>query len=128
MPYLRYLCFLRIVVSNTYCIVPLICFYSYCVPYVANVSGLYLCDCPFGIANFYLHHRKITVHIYHILRLVTTLPYYLPFQKKSPHRHEKCTFKFTNILYLFAKLDNYSIINLCREMISLYINICSAII
>ena len=33
---------LRIVVSNTYCVVFLLCFSSSCVPYVASFSGLFL--------------------------------------------------------------------------------------
>ena len=39
---------LRIVVSNTYCVVFLFCFSSSCVPYVASLSGLSIFDCPFG--------------------------------------------------------------------------------
>jgi hypothetical protein len=38
--------FLRIVVSNTYCVVFLLCFSS---SYVASFSGLLYFDCPFGI-------------------------------------------------------------------------------
>ena len=37
---------LRIVVSNTYCVV---FFFSSCVPYIASFSGLSIFDCPFGI-------------------------------------------------------------------------------
>jgi len=37
---LRYLCFLRIVVSNTCCVVFLFCLSSSFVPYVASVSEL----------------------------------------------------------------------------------------
>jgi hypothetical protein len=51
MSYLRYLCmfvYLRIVVSNTYCVVFLFCFSSSCVPYVAMCSGLSSLDCPCG--------------------------------------------------------------------------------
>ena len=40
---------LRIVVSNTYCVVFLFCFSSSFVIYVASFSGLLICDCPFGI-------------------------------------------------------------------------------
>jgi hypothetical protein len=40
---------LRIVVSNTYCVVFLICFSSYCVSYVASFSGLSIFNCPLGI-------------------------------------------------------------------------------
>jgi hypothetical protein len=44
--YLRYLCLLRILASNTYCAVFLFLFFSSsCVPYVATFSGLF--DCPF---------------------------------------------------------------------------------
>ena len=40
---------LRIVVSNTCCVMFMFCFSSSCVPYVASFSGLSICDCPFGI-------------------------------------------------------------------------------
>ena len=40
---------LRLVVSNTYCVVFLLCLSSSCVPYVAGFSGLSICYCPFGI-------------------------------------------------------------------------------
>jgi len=44
------ICFyLRIVVSNTYCVVFLLCFSSSCVPNIASFSGLSFSDCPFGI-------------------------------------------------------------------------------
>jgi hypothetical protein len=39
---------LCIVVSNTYCVVYLLCFSSSCVSYVA-ISGMCIFDCPFGI-------------------------------------------------------------------------------
>jgi type III secretory pathway component EscS len=42
--YLMYVC-LCIVVSNTYCVVILLCFSSSCVPYVASFSGLSFFDC-----------------------------------------------------------------------------------
>ena len=38
---------LCIVVSNTYCVVMLVCFSSFYVLYVASVSGLSTSDCPF---------------------------------------------------------------------------------
>ena len=37
---------LRIVVSNAYCDVFLLCFSSSCVPYVTGFSGLSAYDCP----------------------------------------------------------------------------------
>jgi hypothetical protein len=37
---------MRIVVSNSYCVVFLVCFSSSCVPYCANFSGLSILDCP----------------------------------------------------------------------------------
>ena len=44
------ICFcLRTVVSNTYCVVFLLCLSSSCVPYVASSSGLSIIYCPFGI-------------------------------------------------------------------------------
>jgi len=51
---------LRIVVSNTYCVLYLFCMSSSCVPYVASFSGLSIFDCPFLIdpsifSNVYLN-------------------------------------------------------------------------
>jgi len=47
---LRYLCFLRIVASNTYCVVFLFCFSSSFLPYVDSVSELSIFSYwPFGI-------------------------------------------------------------------------------
>jgi len=46
--YVIYVC-LRIVVSNTYCVVFFFCSPSSCVPYVASFSGLSRFDWPFGI-------------------------------------------------------------------------------
>ena len=40
---------LCIVVFNTYCVVFLFCFSSYCVPYAASFSVLYIFDCHFSI-------------------------------------------------------------------------------
>jgi hypothetical protein len=48
MSYLRDLCSLALVVSNTYSVVSLFCFYSSCVPYVASFSGLSVFDCTFA--------------------------------------------------------------------------------
>jgi hypothetical protein len=51
MSYLRYLCYLRIVVSNTHCL----CFCVVClrlvywVPNFASFSGWSIFDCPLGI-------------------------------------------------------------------------------
>ena len=52
MPYLRYLCLLRIVVSNTYFVVCLFRLSSSCVPSVVIFSGLSILDCSFGIHFF----------------------------------------------------------------------------
>ena len=42
--------YIVLVVSNTYCVVFLYCFSSYCVPYyVASFTGLSIFDCTFGI-------------------------------------------------------------------------------
>jgi hypothetical protein len=51
MSYLPYLLgfFLCIVVSNTYCVVFLLCFSSSCVHYVASFSGLSIFNYPFVI-------------------------------------------------------------------------------
>jgi hypothetical protein len=50
MPYLRYWCLLGyVVVSDTHCVVCLLCFSSFCVPYAARFSGLSILGCPFGI-------------------------------------------------------------------------------
>jgi hypothetical protein len=54
MSYLRYFCLLRIVVSNTYCVVFLFCLSSSYVPYAANFSGLSIFDCPSVFSNVYL--------------------------------------------------------------------------
>jgi len=40
---------LRILESNTYCVVFLFCFSSFCVLYVASFSGLSIFDCLFSI-------------------------------------------------------------------------------
>ena len=45
---------LRIVLSNTYCVVFLHCLSSSCAPYVACFSGLFMFYCSFGIVFFYL--------------------------------------------------------------------------
>jgi hypothetical protein len=42
--YVICLCF-RLVMSNTYCVVFLLCFSSFCTPYVASFSGLSFFDC-----------------------------------------------------------------------------------
>ena len=41
-----------VVVSNTYCVMFLLCFSSSCVPYVASFSGLSIFDCPSCILTF----------------------------------------------------------------------------
>ena len=51
--FLRYLCLLRIVVSNIYCVVFLFCFYSSCVSYVVSFSGLFILIAP-SVFVFYL--------------------------------------------------------------------------
>jgi hypothetical protein len=45
---------LRIVVSNTYCVVFLFCFSSSCLPYVARFSGLPILISPLVFFNVYL--------------------------------------------------------------------------
>ena len=50
---------LRIVVSNTYCIVFLLCVFSYCAPYVASFSGLSTFHCPL-VNPFGILHRLLT--------------------------------------------------------------------
>ena len=52
MSYLRYLCLLRIVVSNTYFVVCLFRLSSSCVHYVVIFSGLSILDCSFGVHFF----------------------------------------------------------------------------
>ena len=49
MSYLRYVCLLRIVVSNTYLVVCMFRLSSSCVPYVVIFSGLSILDSSFGI-------------------------------------------------------------------------------
>ena len=60
---------LCIVISYTYCVVFLLCLSSSCVPYVANVSGLSICDCPFGILKRLLtaDFRLCNLYIYSYL-------------------------------------------------------------
>ena len=72
---------LRIVVSNTYCVVFLLCLFSSCVPYVASFSGLSIFDWPFryslafiktdqqinkqiGIISFFFFPKANTNRIY----------------------------------------------------------------
>ena len=43
----------RIVMSNTYCVVLLVCVSSSCVPYVASFSGLSLFDCRYSLTFIY---------------------------------------------------------------------------
>ena len=45
---------LRVVVSNTYCVVFLLCFSQSCVAYDADFSGLSIFDCPLGVLQRYL--------------------------------------------------------------------------
>ena len=63
---LPYLC--RMVLSNTYCVVFLLCLSSSCLPCVASLYGLFMFDCPFcflkrlfasfsGSINFWLALR-----------------------------------------------------------------------
>ena len=40
---------LHIVVSNTYCVVFLLCLSTSCIRCVASFSGLSIVDCPFGV-------------------------------------------------------------------------------
>ena len=50
---------LRIVVSNTYCVVFLICFSSSCVPYVLIFSGLSILIAPSVFSNVYFHKGSV---------------------------------------------------------------------
>jgi len=54
MSYLRYLCLLRIVVSNTYYVVFLFRLSSSCVPYVVSFSRLSMFDCPSVLSKVYV--------------------------------------------------------------------------
>ena len=52
---------LRVMVSNTYCVVFLFFFSSSCIHYVASFSALYIFDCPFCVLSRLLstkHCRK----------------------------------------------------------------------
>ena len=53
MCYSRYLC-LCTVVSNTYCVVFLVCLSSSCVPYVASISGLSILIAPLVFSIYIL--------------------------------------------------------------------------
>jgi hypothetical protein len=50
---------LRIVVSNTYCVVLQLCFVVRCLVYVAGFSGLSICDCHFGFLLTYISRKLI---------------------------------------------------------------------
>ena len=52
--YLRYMCLLCIVMSNTYCVVFFLCLSSFCAPYFAGFSGLSIFDSTFGIICVWL--------------------------------------------------------------------------
>ena len=67
---------LRIVVSNTYCVVCLVCFSSSCVHYVASVFGLSIFDCPFRILErLFTRLRMITLVRFNVrlIKLATLL-------------------------------------------------------
>ena len=49
---------LRIVVSNTYCVVFLFCFSSSCVPYVASFSGLSIFSLPLRYSPTFIYKIK----------------------------------------------------------------------
>ena len=81
---------LRILVSNTYCVVSLFCFSSSYVPYITSFSGLSLFDSLFVIFfhlfktkrdDFNFRHYKFSHHIFYnlyvmpVLILFTTSPY-----------------------------------------------------
>jgi hypothetical protein len=56
MSYLRHLCLLCIVVSNTYYVVFLFRLSSSCVPYVVSLSRLSSFDCPSVSSKVYLEY------------------------------------------------------------------------
>ena len=56
--YLRYLCLLRVVVSNSYGVVFLLWFSSSCIPYAASFSELFFFDCPFGIPELLFRNSE----------------------------------------------------------------------
>ena len=66
---------LRLVVSNAYCDVYLLCFPSSCVPSVASFSGLSFCDCPIRdyltfMCNLTILSSSVTLCLFleHLLR------------------------------------------------------------
>jgi hypothetical protein len=70
---------LRVVVSNTYCVVFLFCFSSSCVPYIASFSGLSILIAPSVFSNERKDMDPLT-HIYmtaQYLGLVQTIPPFL---------------------------------------------------
>ena len=78
---MTYVC-LRIVVSNTYCVVFLFSFSSSSVSYVASFYGLSFFDCPFDILQrlFTLKSVRDTVLVF------TFLIIYSIFNKYSTHK------------------------------------------
>ena len=56
--YVIYVC-LRLVVSNAYCVVFLLCFSSSCVPDVASFSGLSFFYCPFRYSQTFICNLTI---------------------------------------------------------------------
>ena len=68
MSYLRCLCFLRIVVSNTYCVVFLFCLSSSFVPYIASFSVLPFSQLPRYSLTF-IYYRDNILFSLEILQL-----------------------------------------------------------
>ena len=79
MSYLHYLCLLAIVVSNTYCVVFLLCFSSSCVLYVASFSGLSIfIALPYSLTfiykmNILFFHTLYVMPLFYVQYLIPTI-------------------------------------------------------
>ena len=61
------------VVSNTYCVVFLLCSSSPCVSYVVSFPALFICDCHSVFFNFYLGKCKYDHHTW----IISAISFYL---------------------------------------------------
>ena len=79
--------------SNTYCVVFLLCFSSSCVPYVASFFGMSFFDCPFGILYCFLSLEML--HIYIIILNISHNGSMKPNDLKK-----KLNFSFSSLFYI----------------------------
>ena len=92
--------------SNTYCVVFLLCFSSSCVPYVASFFGMYFFDCPFGILYCFLSLEML--HIYIIILNISHNGSMKPIILNISHNgsmkpndlKKKLNFSFSSLFYI----------------------------